>query len=349
MIFFDLLINVAHMKSFSLKSSFPRRIILEVAFYACLATTSTQAMATNKGANMSVVITKIDVPLEVLNNSVPFINFQCRFALLPLSTISIKPNMESIDHHMEDSAETSSSSSTTLSTNLSLSANFSTNKDILGAAERAPVFEEAWTNGLVVKWFHDLDPRPVYQWIAGREPQSFGLLAGRLNPSQSADGNLQLLRPTAQLSGSYTCRVSTWSNTASATRRLTVYAPASSMHVRADSTGLASVSLSCHATGLFPEPVMEIYYQTNTRHRRRLSGWKIEKRWRHDSYSVNYSQILPRSTIPRGSIIHCTVLLPGTHHRQSRSIKFLNGGASTNVSAFPLLTMILIVIVSWFS
>lgn len=72
-------------------------------------------------------------------------------------------------------------------------------------------------SGLVVKWFFNRSPNPVYQWIHNQKPQDAGILKGRLKLDYKASNNhssmyraLYIIKPTIELSGEYKCLVSTY-------------------------------------------------------------------------------------------------------------------------------------------
>ncbi|KAK8775499.1 hypothetical protein V5799_031157 [Amblyomma americanum] len=69
---------------------------------------------------------------------------------------------------------------------------------------------------LVVKWFFNDGPEPVYQWIPEmRVREAFGVLQGRLDDTFSVNSRdmysqyraIRILKPTWELSGKYTCVV----------------------------------------------------------------------------------------------------------------------------------------------
>ncbi|RZC32231.1 hypothetical protein BDFB_006200 [Asbolus verrucosus] len=69
---------------------------------------------------------------------------------------------------------------------------------------------------LVVKWYFNNNKTPVYQWIPAMKPQGLGVLKDRLNLEYvaSVDVNsvhraLHILKAVPDLSGNYTCSVST--------------------------------------------------------------------------------------------------------------------------------------------
>lgn len=85
-------------------------------------------------------------------------------------------------------------------------------------------------SGLVVKWFFNDEPYPVYQWIHSQRPQDSGVLKGRLNLDYRASEDeakayraLQILNPTTALSGEYKCLVSTFSSEDSEAKKMVIY------------------------------------------------------------------------------------------------------------------------------
>lgn len=89
--------------------------------------------------------------------------------------------------------------------------------------------------GLVVKWFLDDDPVPLYQWIpeisVGRHvgPKLRNRLDLFYSVPNGTDLNkfraLKIVRPTTELSGIYTCQVSSLVGQESRSGNMTVYAP----------------------------------------------------------------------------------------------------------------------------
>lgn len=92
--------------------------------------------------------------------------------------------------------------------------------------------EETDHKGLVVKWFFNQEPYPVYQWIPGSKmaPQGLGILKDKLNLDYKASENenmmyraLHILEPSAELSGEYTCVVSSFHNEDKQTKKMVVF------------------------------------------------------------------------------------------------------------------------------
>ncbi|XP_046661175.1 uncharacterized protein LOC124354616 [Homalodisca vitripennis] len=91
--------------------------------------------------------------------------------------------------------------------------------------------ELAPDSGLVVKWFWNNSPAPVYQWIPGQRPQDLGVLKGRLDLRYRASEHpatmhraLYINTPTPKLSGEYKCAVSTFWDEDFMIKRMIVYA-----------------------------------------------------------------------------------------------------------------------------
>lgn len=86
------------------------------------------------------------------------------------------------------------------------------------------------TNGLVLKWFFRNKIRPVYQWIPGQKPQDLGILKGRVDLLYRASSDpikmhraLRIVKLNTDISGDYTCVVSTFSGEDSKTKQMIVF------------------------------------------------------------------------------------------------------------------------------
>jgi len=82
------------------------------------------------------------------------------------------------------------------------------------------IFSESEGAQVDVKWFFRNDPKPFFQWLPGRAPQAKGNLFsnGRLDLTYKEEGGnrfqkhrvLKILRLTAELRGTYRCKVSSF-------------------------------------------------------------------------------------------------------------------------------------------
>lgn len=90
--------------------------------------------------------------------------------------------------------------------------------------------ESESAGGLVVKWFFNNEPSPVYQWIPSKKPQDLGVLKGKLDLTWTASDHeakkhraLHIIRPTTELTGEYTCMVSTFEDERAKSKKLVVF------------------------------------------------------------------------------------------------------------------------------
>ncbi|XP_050033378.1 uncharacterized protein [Dermacentor andersoni] len=133
---------------------------------------------------------------------------------------------------------------------------------------------------LVVKWFFNDGPEPVYQWIPEmRVREAFGVLQGRLDDTFSVNSRdaysqyraIRILRPTWELSGKYTCVVASLAGQDARHQDMTVFVPAKSFSFNySNSLQLAdqnprlrsqepSVRLLCAARGMYPKPELKLF------------------------------------------------------------------------------------------
>ncbi|XP_068632650.1 uncharacterized protein [Battus philenor] len=119
--------------------------------------------------------------------------------------------------------------------------------------------------GLVMKWFFNGSSGLVYQWIPPMRPQVVGLLKGKVDLDfKISDDPLQAYRaikirkPTTDLSGNYTCVVSTFLEEDRQTKSMLVYSPAHNFKFFQEKKYVFLVTLICSAEKLYPKPIMVI-------------------------------------------------------------------------------------------
>ncbi|XP_022917622.1 uncharacterized protein [Onthophagus taurus] len=124
--------------------------------------------------------------------------------------------------------------------------------------------EEEAADGLVVKWYFNKTQVPIYQWIPTRRPQDFGILKGRLNLEYSASKDinsvhraLHIMKPGLDLSGEYTCSVSTFNGEDVKSKKMLVYAPQKNIELKQTLID-ETVQVSCIAEGVYPAPNMTL-------------------------------------------------------------------------------------------
>jgi len=193
--------------------------------------------------------------------------------------------------------------------------------------------------GLVVKWYHNRSPQPVYQWIPGYSPQAFGPLRGRVNLGHVVSDDplmrhraVQLVQPRPELSGEYTCKVTTWRGVDVATKRMTVYAPVKSMSLSSSEPRAHQVTVTCGAEGMYPEPEVSLVVQGSRTSRERVRGLQVTKALVEGAYSVRATKVLDDREIPAQCLIHCQLTLPHTGYSVTEKIPHIRGSASRSTT-----------------
>ncbi|GFU50565.1 ig-like domain-containing protein [Trichonephila clavipes] len=191
---------------------------------------------------------------------------------------------------------------------------------------------------LVVKWFFEDNLEPVYQWIPGlKKKHASEMLKNRLDLNFSVSTNdaysvfraLKILKPTTELSGKYTCLVTSLAGQDSKEQVMTVFVPAHEFELSYMETNYNTVNVSCETLGVFPYPNMRLYLRPSngsppqavtdikTRSIRRPSG----------SYDVllHRSFMINELSSKGATVFECILELPGTNYFQSKRIAYLPG------------------------
>uniref|UniRef100_A0A8D8RUH7 Ig-like domain-containing protein n=1 Tax=Cacopsylla melanoneura TaxID=428564 RepID=A0A8D8RUH7_9HEMI len=126
-------------------------------------------------------------------------------------------------------------------------------------------------DGLVVKWFFNNNPTPVYQWIVGKKPQAFGLFKSKLNLNYRASPDeaktyraMQIMNPTIELSGEYMCLVSNFETEKSEVKKMTVLVEQKKINLVVDGTidnkteKVTKIRINCEVDDVYPEPELSI-------------------------------------------------------------------------------------------
>ncbi|KAL3270219.1 hypothetical protein HHI36_009275 [Cryptolaemus montrouzieri] len=120
--------------------------------------------------------------------------------------------------------------------------------------------------GLVVKWYFNNTSTLIYQWIPNTKPLTLGILRGRVNLEYSASSDtnsvhraLHITKPGPDLSGDYTCAVSSFSSEDKKTKRMLVVAPGKSLELKQEFREKGVMKIVCSAEGVYPQPNMNIH------------------------------------------------------------------------------------------
>lgn len=220
------------------------------------------------------------------------------------------------------------------------------------------------TSGLVIKWYFNSRPAPVYQWIPRQRPQDLDLLRGRLDMNYTANNHaamehraLRILNATTDLSGEWKCSVSTFKNEDFMIKKMVVFVPEKGFEVIKSKTNPPDhVNVTCRAHGVFPEPRMNLYRDPGpTGKSIGLPGVTVNTVNRQGAYDITAWTLMPESEIDNPTVLECELRLPDANYTKrkrilvySGSMGFLSAGASalcpagcwwTLLALVPLLTL----------
>ncbi|XP_074027955.1 uncharacterized protein isoform X2 [Leptinotarsa decemlineata] len=191
-------------------------------------------------------------------------------------------------------------------------------------------FEANNETDLEVKWFYNGEIEQIYQWIPGNH-QGFGMnrLKNRLDLKYSVSNDtntkyraLRITNITQDLSGNYTCKVSSFDSEDSRTKQLIIYSPAK--------TPLEVILFEkeafviCTTSGIYPEPQVDFYIQKQNGTQEDINEdidtdidgegyYNVTAKHRFDNYTLNG----PTKFV-------CNVSIAGTDYYLSRTLEYLN-------------------------
>ncbi|XP_068231911.1 uncharacterized protein [Palaemon carinicauda] len=156
---------------------------------------------------------------------------------------------------------------------------------------------------------------------------------GRLNLEYSVSKDkyshhraLEILYPTTELTGFYTCRVSSFHNEKFESKRMIVYVPATSMNVSYHKTTPSTVNVTCDAHGLYPKPLLRLYEGATKQSRSLVTEVHEEVIEAEDAFSVYLqAQMEERVLKQQETIFECILSIPETEYHVRRNIIYFPG------------------------
>uniref|UniRef100_A0A6P7F9Z2 Uncharacterized protein LOC114326307 isoform X1 n=1 Tax=Diabrotica virgifera virgifera TaxID=50390 RepID=A0A6P7F9Z2_DIAVI len=212
---------------------------------------------------------------------------------------------------------------------------------------------DADDGALVVKWYFN-DGNLVYQWISGHPPTAIGILKRRLNlnyKADSADPNkhhraLFILNPTSELSGNYTCLVSTFKSEDVRSKSMIVLTQPQYFEIKEKRLGPKKFEINCEVKGVFPRPTLSLKLGD-----RDLNGLKVEITPNQYIYDAQVTTVFyAKEDITE---IECLVMVQEVNYlAQKKSIITVKGeipgaaiaGADITRCAVHLLNLILLLV-----
>ncbi|XP_021917420.1 uncharacterized protein LOC110828741 isoform X2 [Zootermopsis nevadensis] len=183
--------------------------------------------------------------------------------------------------------------------------------------------------GLVVKWYFNSSPSPVYQWIPGQKPQDLGILKGKLDlKHRSSDHGATMYRalyirnPTTELSGEYKCLVSTFDDEDFMTKKMVVFAPEKSLEFTTSKPAIDSVNLTCRARGVYPEPKMALFKDPD---RMIVDDVQVETLSRQRSYDIVATKLMPDDDLDTPTVFACELRIPEASYEVTKSVVYYPG------------------------
>lgn len=176
---------------------------------------------------------------------------------------------------------------------------------------------EETDDDLVVKWFFT-NQSLVYQWIAASKskPQVLGVLRDRLNLSHHSNADsvhrtLHILNAGPDMSGDYTCSVSTMQSEDIRTKSMLVFVPEKSLVLRRLSDDKGYMRVQCTAEGVFPRPVMTLSSQD-----REIVEAEVTSRQRGHLYEISATATLEALKAPE--VFSCELKIPQANYTVRR-------------------------------
>jgi len=198
-------------------------------------------------------------------------------------------------------------------------------------------YEENEKVQLEIKWYFNSEPTPFYQWVPEKNarPQIIGdkfrhhvdLDHVVHTDSHKRHRALLLKRPTTELSGVYTCKVSSLISEDTQRKRMIVYSPASSITFQQERlpTG-QQVNVSCSAKNIYPQPQIKL-----TKGHFELDDSEALIQATSNNFSRGYDIIVHRlvdhSELPSEIEFGCVLTIPGTNYEiREKSIYKIRSG-----------------------
>lgn len=221
---------------------------------------------------------------------------------------------------------------------------------------------------LVIKWFLNDDPQPIYQWIPELNKRFVSSrLKDRINLDYSlSNGNsftkfraLNLVRPTTELSGRYSCHVMSLAGQDSESKLMTVYAPPKRFDFTYQRVSAHVTNLSCEADGVFPQPTLFLYQSSGRDPVSRpvasaparmvaptpaegAAGYHVRLTYALDSRALDESGHVEY-------VFECVLAIPETNYRQQRRLEFEPGRLLSSASRLHTVDILLRVLTGVFA
>ncbi|KYN40573.1 hypothetical protein ALC56_04882 [Trachymyrmex septentrionalis] len=178
-------------------------------------------------------------------------------------------------------------------------------------------------NGLVIKWFHEA--YQIYQWIPPIPPQDIGIIEGIAEyPAENLKNPyscsmIRLKTVTINMTGEYTCTISTYQDEASNSTKMIVYVPESNMTVRTYPFNKTHVNLICVVMGALPRPSLKLYVNGIESNSCESDLGPLTD-WYKGNPQTSLNVIIENTLDP--AIIECEMSIPETEYKRRERIVY---------------------------
>ncbi|XP_014203688.1 uncharacterized protein LOC106635989 [Copidosoma floridanum] len=201
-------------------------------------------------------------------------------------------------------------------------------------------FQNTSTKGLVVKWYFNTFDL-VYQWIYGTAAQAIEPASKYIDLHYKASNDpnkmyraMKLTQPDIDLTGNYTCLISTFQDEISANMPMTVYSTGREdefklWHRKMGQNGDDSVEVTCQAVGLYPKPTLDISVEGMSKLQ---SPRPIITETEDGHYNIVSYLTLDNTELPDSVVINCMLGIPSVSYNVTKKIVYIPPGRPTTTA-----------------
>lgn len=188
---------------------------------------------------------------------------------------------------------------------------------------------------LVIKWYLNDDPEPLYQWIPELNLRHVSdKFKNKVNLEYMVSQSdrytkyraMNIIRPTIELSGKYSCHVSSLLGQDLAEKFMIVYAPAKRFEFNFTKPAPDVLKITCEAEGIYPKPVLNMY-EMITDESKQINDFKIQTSKTDNFYNVFISKTFNNDELSQvnTNTFECILTIPGTTYRKQVELSYYTG------------------------
>ncbi|XP_076756329.1 uncharacterized protein LOC143426632 isoform X2 [Xylocopa sonorina] len=214
--------------------------------------------------------------------------------------------------------------------------------------------ENTPSRGLVVKWFFNTN-EVAYQWIYGRKPLAGDTTRKYVDLQYKASDNpytqyraMKLNKPGIDLTGEYSCVISTFADERSGNASMVVYSTEDKFDLSYRKKSIEDkdgVEITCRAEGLYPLPTLDISIDGVPEKQTPKPSVTL----RDDGlYDIVSRTALLDEDLPEAAIVKCLLGIPKANYI-SHKIVYYPGNFSGRLSINVVLVMMHLALVHMFN